>query len=147
MSALDDIFAQPAGARFYRADLHIHSYGASHDVRDPTMTAAAIVATAAREGLSAIALTDHNEIGNVEAALQAARSTQLLVVPGIELSTPQGHLLCYLPTLETLRRFHGQLAIVDSGLATSRCQHAMLECLNLLVPLSGFGILAHVDVQ
>jgi hypothetical protein len=34
MSALDDVLAQPTGARFLRADLHVHSYGASHDVRD-----------------------------------------------------------------------------------------------------------------
>jgi hypothetical protein len=50
-------------------------------------------------GLSVIAITDHNEIGNVEAGIQAA-GTDLLVVPGVELSTPQGHLLCYLPDLE-----------------------------------------------
>jgi hypothetical protein len=47
MSALDDVLAQPTGARFLRADLHIHSYGASHDVRHASMTSAAIVQTAA----------------------------------------------------------------------------------------------------
>jgi energy-coupling factor transporter ATP-binding protein EcfA2/histidinol phosphatase-like PHP family hydrolase len=147
VSILEDILAQPIGARFYRADMHIHSYGASHDVRDATMTPQAIVATAAREGLTIIAITDHNEIGNVEAALLAAQGSGIYVVPGIELSTPQGHLLCYLPTLDALRRLHGQLSIVDRGIATSRCQLAILDCLNLLPPLGGFGILAHVDVQ
>jgi PHP family Zn ribbon phosphoesterase len=119
VSILEDILAQPIGARFYRADMHIHSYGASHDVRDATMTPQAIVATAAREGLTIIAITDHNEIGNVEAALLAAQGSGIYVVPGIELSTPQGHLLCYLPTLDALRRLHGQLSIVDRGIATS----------------------------
>jgi predicted metal-dependent phosphoesterase TrpH len=66
MSALDDVLAQSTGARFLRADLHIHSYGASHDVRDAGMTSAAIVQTAVNEGLSIIAITDHNEISNVE---------------------------------------------------------------------------------
>lgn len=147
MSALEDILAQPVGARFYRADLHIHSYRASHDVRDATMTGEAIVATAIREGLAIIAITDHNEIGNVESALQAAQNSAVYVVPGIELSTPQGHLLCYLPALDALRRLHGQLSIVDRGLGTSRCQQSILDCLNLLPALGGFGILAHVDVQ
>lgn len=147
MSVLEDILAQPIGARFYRADLHIHSRGASHDVRDATMTPEAIVATAAQEGLAIIAITDHNEIGNVEAALVAAKGSEVYVVPGIELSTPQGHLLCYLPNLDALRRLHGQLSIVDRGIATSRCQQSILDCLNLLPPLGGFGILAHVDVQ
>ena len=66
------------------------------------MTAAAIVQTAASEGLSLVAITDHNEIGNVEAALRAAKGSAVFVVPGIELSTPQGRLLCYVPTLDAL---------------------------------------------
>jgi predicted metal-dependent phosphoesterase TrpH len=70
VSVLEDILAQPIGARFYRADLHMHSRGASHDVRDVTMTPEAIVATAAQEGLGIVAITDHNEIGNVEPALR-----------------------------------------------------------------------------
>jgi len=78
------------------------------------MTAAAIVAMAAKEGLSIIALTDHNEITNIEAALQAAKGTSVSVIPAVELSTPQGHLLCYLPKLEDLRRFHGKLSIMDT---------------------------------
>ena len=146
MSALSDILAQPVGAQFLRADLHIHSYGASHDVKDASMTSATIVQTAAKEGLSIIAITDHNEISNVEPALEAARETSVLVVPGVELSTPQGHLLCYVPTLDLLRQFHGRLSIVERGRSTSRCQQSLLECLNLLGQLGGFAILAHVDI-
>ena len=37
---------QAAGATFYRADLHLHSYPASHDVTDTTMTPESIVAAA-----------------------------------------------------------------------------------------------------
>ena len=146
MTVLDEILAQPTGACFCRADLHIHSFGASHDVKDTRMTSSAIVETAACEGLTIVALTDHNEIDNVESALQAAQGSSVYVIPGIELSTSQGHLLCYLPTLNALRRFHGQLSIVDRGLPTSRCQQSILDCLNLLSPLDGFGVLAHVDV-
>ena len=109
------------------------------------MTATAIVSTAVTENLSIIAITDHNEIGNVEAAIEATQGTGILVVPGIELSTSQGHLLCYLPTLAALRKFHGQIDVVDSGLQTSRCQQSILECLNMLSALDGFGVLAHVD--
>lgn len=146
MTVLDDVLKQGTGARFVRADLHIHSFGASHDVKDASMTAAAIVQTAEREGLSIIAITDHNEIDNVEAALKASDGSSVRVIPAIELSTPQAHLLCYLPTLDALRRLRGQLTIVDSGKQTSRCQQSLLDCLNLLPPLGGFGILAHVDV-
>lgn len=143
--ALDLILQQPTGARFYRADLHIHSVGASHDVKDKAMTPAAIVATAITEGLGLIAITDHNEISNVEAALKAAAGKALLVVPGVELSTPQGHLLCYLPTLGQLQKFYGKLSIAGRNTGDSRCQESMLDCLNMVGELGGFGILAHVD--
>src|SRR5258708_22605166 len=146
MAALDDVLTQSTGARFFRADLHIHSFGASHDVKDPNMTADGIVKTAASERLSIIAIADHNEITNIDRAIQASRATSVLVIPSIELSTPQGHLLCYLPTIDTLRRLPGQLAIPDRGKETSRCKHSILDCLNLLQPLGGFAILAHVDV-
>lgn len=146
MAALDDVLAQSTGAHFFRADLHIHSYGSSHDVKDTSMTASAIVQTALREGLSIIAITDHNEIGSVEVAIAETLGTSLLVIPGIELSTAQGHLLCYLPDIESLQKLYGQLSIVDRGTPNSRCQQSVLDCLNLLPALGGFGILAHVDV-
>jgi hypothetical protein len=147
MSVIDEILAQPIGAQFLRADLHIHSFGASHDVKDAQMTAAAIIQAAAKEGLSLIAITDHNEISNTKAALDAAEGTSVTVIPGVELSTNQGHLLCYLPTLVALRRFHGKLSFAELGLQTSRCQHSLIECLNQLSALGGIGVLAHVDIS
>lgn len=145
MAKVDDITALSCGARFYRADLHIHSFGASHDVKDAGMTPQAIVQTAVADGLDVIAIADHNEISGVETALAASEGTDLLVVPAIELSTPQGHLLCYLPSLDMLRQFHGRLDISERGTPTSHCQASMFECLKLVGELGGFAILAHVD--
>ena len=145
VTVLNKIHEQPVGATFFRADLHIHCYRGSHDVSDTGMTAEAIVTTAINENLALIAITDHNEISNVERALAAAEKTTLIVIPAIELSTPQGHLLCYFKTLQNLRSFHGQLSLVDSGLGTSRCQQSILECLKLVQSLGGYCVLAHVD--
>lgn len=146
MTVMEDIAAQSAGASFYRADLHIHSYGGSHDVTDPGMTPAAIVATAAAENISIVSITDHNDITNVASAVQAGAAAGVLVIPGVELSTTQGHLLCYFETVQKLNRFFAGLNIADAGLPTSRCQHSMLECLSSVEAEGGFGILAHVDV-
>ncbi|MDD5259482.1 MAG: AAA family ATPase [bacterium] len=145
MEIIDQVLSQPTGARFYRADLHIHSFGASHDVHDKSMTAEKIVKTALHENLTIIAITDHNEISNVEVAQKAATNTGLYVVPGIELSTSQGHLLCYFPSIQILNTFYGKLTIVDRGQATSRCQQSILECLNITETLGGFCVLAHID--
>ncbi|MGD0182553.1 MAG: TrlF family AAA-like ATPase [Terriglobales bacterium] len=141
----DDIAKLSAGARFFRADLHIHSFGGSHDVKDSSMTPAGIVATAIAERLSLIAVTDHNEITNVEETIKAAAGKSPLVVPGVELTTPQGHLLVYFETFASLEKFWGKLDLADRGTQNSRCQTSMLDCLRLAESQSGSAILAHVD--
>ncbi len=50
---------------FYKADLHIHSFGegmGSYDVTDTRNTPQAIVDTAIAKGIKIISITDHNEI-------------------------------------------------------------------------------------
>lgn len=145
MEQLPEITGLPRGARFVRADLHIHSVAGSHDVADASATPEAIVSTAAGEGLKIISIADHNEIDGVMPALKAAAAAGILVVPAVELSTPEGHLLCYLPNCDNLQRFHAQLDIVDRRTPSSRCRNAMLDCLSKLLPLGGFAMLAHVD--
>lgn len=146
MSISDEIEEQPVGAMFYRADLHIHSYGGSHDVTDAAMTPENIVATAAQESISVISIADHNDISNVQQAVEHGRRRGVTVIPGVELSTAQGHLLCYLPDYPRLMKFCASLTIVDAGLPTSRCQQSILECLTSVNAHGGFGMLAHVDV-
>jgi len=133
------------GASFFRGDLHIHSIAGSHDVQDTTATPEAIVATALAQHVDVIAIADHNEISGVPAAIAAADGSSLLVVPAVELSTAHGHLLCYLPTLDALTRFHSQLTLVDRGAANSRCSNGVVDILNLVQQTGGFAILAHVD--
>jgi hypothetical protein len=133
------------GARFFRGDLHIHSIAGSHDVTDAAATPEAIVRTALAEGLDLIAIADHNEISGIGAAIEAARGTSLLVVPAVELSTAHGHILCYLPTLDALTRFHAKLSLADRGQANSRCSNGVVDILNLVGEGRGFAVLAHVD--
>ena len=68
---LNGIEQLPNGARFYRCDPHVHSYGGSHDVHDTTMTPEAIMQTAVQENIAMVAITDHNEISNVQRAIDA----------------------------------------------------------------------------
>ena len=145
MSFADTLDSLPNGAQFYRADLHIHSFRGSHDVSDTSMTPEAIVDTALSEQLSLIAITDHNEITNIDHALAAADGRRLVVIPGVELSTPEGHLLAYFQDPNSLRHFCGRLDIVGKGTNDSRCQTSMLQCLKLIDPTKGFAILAHID--
>ncbi len=58
------------------------------------MTPKAIVRTAVERGLDMIAISDHNSARNVTASIRAARNTDLIVIPGIEInSSEEVHIL------------------------------------------------------
>lgn len=59
-----------------------------HDAADAGMTLEVIVETAVQEKLDVIAVTGHNEITNVARVLAAGAMSSLLVIPGVEPSTP-----------------------------------------------------------
>ncbi|MGR2751335.1 PHP domain-containing protein [Agromyces arachidis] len=65
-----------------RADLHTHS-----TVSDGTDTPSALAAAAARAGLEAFAITDHDSTAGWAEAAASAREHGVVMIPGIELST------------------------------------------------------------
>lgn len=135
------------GALFYKADLHIHSYGVgsgSFDVTDTSNTPEAIVDTAFDKGLKVISVTDHNEILNSIIAVNYSKDRDILVVPGIEISTTQGHLLLYFETIEQLRAFYGFLTFNQDK---SICNQGIVECLNKAQQHNGIGVLAHISLS
>lgn len=134
------------GAKFLRADLHIHSYGefGSFDVGDHTMTPQAIVDAAIANGLSIISITDHNEIQNSNTAIAYANGKNILVIPGIEVSTTQGHLLLYFPTFKDLRDFYGKLTVNNDK---TLCQQGIAQCLDFAEQCNGIGVLAHIELN
>ena len=111
---------------------------------DATITPEAIVDTALKENLQVISITDHNAIGNVRRAVERAKGKAILVVPGVELSTAQGHLLIYCPTHELLEGFFGKLDITADR---KGCNNTVPQCLKLAEAFNGFGICAHIDLE
>lgn len=74
-------------------DLHIHS-GLS-PCADITMTPNNIINMARLKRLDAIAITDHNCTKNLRVAWEIAKSTDIILVPGVELTTKEEvHLVC-----------------------------------------------------
>jgi len=102
-----------------RVDLHIHSTAS-----DGRLSPAEVVRQAAKNGLSVIAITDHDTIDGIASALITAKGFPgLEVIPGIELSTyvPQGevHILGYFIDYND----HEFQAILE-GLRNSRIKRA-----------------------
>jgi len=80
-------------------DMHIHS--ALSPCADNDMTPNNIVNMAVLKGLDIISVTDHNSCGNLRAVMEAAKDTELLVIPGMEVETEEEvHVLCYFPSIE-----------------------------------------------
>jgi ABC-type lipoprotein export system ATPase subunit/histidinol phosphatase-like PHP family hydrolase len=144
--AMIDFSVINSGASFYKADLHIHSFGeeGSYDVTDTNMTPENIVDTAIEQGLSIISITDHNEDRNSNRAIKYSQGKKILVIPGIEISTLQGHLLVYFEKYDDLKNFRGKLTISDNK---ETCAQGIVECLSLAKQYNGIGVLAHIELD
>ncbi len=91
-----------------RADLHVHTtYSA-----DSLITPQDLVYYSKKRGLNACAVTDHNTL---EGAFKIAKETDFLIIPGMEVSSADGHIVALnvkelvpkgLSALETVERIH-----------------------------------------
>jgi len=69
-----------------KIDLHVHS----HYSHDSVITPEELVFYAKKHGLDGVAITDHDRI---EGALKIAKETNFLIIPGIEISSSNGHII------------------------------------------------------
>jgi hypothetical protein len=146
----DEIAKFDNGARFYTADLHIHSFGASREIQDSTLTPEAIVTAAIKQGISIICVTDHNTDANIVSTVDFARrhAGQLLALAGVEVSTANGHVLAYFAPdqIQSVRTLLGQLNI--SGEWGSRESHTAMSMADVVArveALGGVAVAAHID--
>ncbi len=100
-----------------RLDLHVHS----HWSPDSKLTLEAAVDRLGIAGVAGFALTDHNTIaGHRELREIAQRFQMYRFIPGVEVSTAEGHLLVY--GIEELPPIHAPL---DDTLDWVRSHHAV----------------------
>jgi predicted metal-dependent phosphoesterase TrpH len=87
----------------YRFDPHVHTWYSA----DASSSPEEVIAAARARGLHGLVLTDHNSCDAYRYCLKAGLAREegtpvdgFLVVPGVEVSTAEGHLLCYGPLLD-----------------------------------------------
>lgn len=91
-----------------RADLHVHTTYS----KDSLITPKELVYYAKKRGLNAVAITDHNSL---DGAYKIAKQTDFFVIPGMEVSSADGHIVALnvheliprgLSAPETIKRIH-----------------------------------------
>jgi hypothetical protein len=150
LNGLDLIQQLEAGAEFVTAELHVHSAGHSDDVRDGTMTVEAVVDAAVGKGVQLLSVTDHNNDKQVAPSLAhgARYADLLLVIPGVEVTTANGHLLVYCdPTTPEL--ITTLLAKIDlkgpKGGRDSHTSRSMADVIAVAHDLGAIAVAAHID--
>lgn len=147
---LTDITRFDNGARFYAADLHVHSYGASADVSDSQMTVEAIVDAAVADKLAVLAITDHNTDKHVLQSIDYATkyADRLLVLAGVEITTANGHLLVYFAPerADGVTKLLARINLVgQQGARDSHTTASMADVMAEAEKLGGLCVAAHID--
>lgn len=151
-------------------DFHIHS--ALSPCADNDMTPNNIVNMAALSGLNAIAVSDHNTIGNVKALVEAGKNCGVEVIPAMEVETAEEvHILTLFPNIQAAEYvasevykslpdiknrpdIFGEQIIMDSGdnitgyeekLLISPTNLSINSLFGLVLSAGGLFIPAHVD--
>jgi predicted metal-dependent phosphoesterase TrpH len=114
------------------ADLHIHTSCS----KDGESSVAQVLATAAAVGIDVIAITDHDTMDGYQIAREIA--SEVLVIPGVEVSTKDGHLIALgvttapepgMPVLDTITKVHQAGGVTILPHPFHRYRHgAALKC-------------------
>jgi len=108
-----------------KAELHCHSHHEGEKtifcrfLYEATQPVEKLIDTAVEKGIKILAITDHDRINAIPKAQQyiADNNLDILLIPGSEISTKDGHILAYniktpipakLPAEETIKRIHEQ---------------------------------------
>jgi len=141
------------GLKYRKLDLHLHT-PASRDFEDSTVTPQQFVETAIQRGLDGIAITDHNTGAWVDEIKSAAKDTELVVFPGVEITCQGGkeglHIIalfdptCSQAHIETLLSRLG-LDPEQYGDLSAVVNKSPIELAKIVEDMGGLTVLAHAN--
>ena len=153
MSTPSEILELQSGAQWLKADLHTHT-PASEDMDEKwsNSTAEDLVEIAIEKGLDVIAITDHNTAAWCDDVRAAASGTSLTVLPGVEISTHQGHILALFDCDVPASRIEDLLVTVgiprnDFGRLDVATAQGIAEVADEIAKAKGVAIAAHIDAS
>jgi len=150
MEEIEPITRKTKGAEFIKADLHVHT-PKSYDV-DEDITPEEFVEEFVENGIKLIAITDHNCSGWYEEVKEAAEGRPLTVLPGVEITTPQGsehrvHLTAIFPPEKFTRINHllSQIGINPEEDLEAEANDPLWSICDKILENDGIPILPHID--
>jgi len=146
---LEEILSLPNGARYYKADLHVHT---PHDPeryeRKGEVAASDIIEGARSARVEIIAITDHNCAAGVDEVKIAGEERGVVVFPGVEL-TASVHILNVFDrdvdgdTVRDFCRIAG-IALDKIGTTSTVTEKSPIQILNMDYDRPRVAIAAHV---
>ena len=153
MSSPSEILKLQSGAQWLKADLHTHTpASADMDEKWSNSTAEHLVAIAIKKGLDIIAITDHNTAAWCDDVRVAASGTSLTVLPGVEITTHQGHILALFDCDVPASRIEDLLVTVgiareNFGRLDVATDLGIVEVADDIAKAGGVAIAAHIDAS
>ena len=137
------------GTGFRKVDLHIHT-PESTCYSEPSVTPEQIVDAATSAGLEVMAITDHNTVEAIDDIRRLAEKNDLLVFPGVELSTKGGHFIALFELdtpVASLEDFLDNVGIDREGWgdAATVADGDVDEVLRKIEERGGLAIAAHIE--
>jgi predicted metal-dependent phosphoesterase TrpH len=139
------------GTRWFKCDLHLHTT-ASKCFQDKAVTPEQWVDRAIEQGLNCVAMTDHNTGFSIDAIKVAAKSKNLTVFPGVEITCDSSkiHLLILFDTSKTTQDIEHFLVRADIksihfGEELASTFQSVLQIASLAKTDGALVIPAHID--
>jgi hypothetical protein len=153
LSQIPDFAGVDNGASFYKVDLHFHT-PASHDYKDRSVRYERLVEKALEAGLNMVAVTDHNTGAGFDEMTKTARNSPLVVLPGVEITVENIHLLAIFPENSSCRDvtflLHNlKIKDNDFGKKETICsvELSIANVLEEIEQAGGIGIAAHTGSE
>lgn len=137
------------GARFHKADLHTHT-PASTDYADKSAMPADLIAAAEAGGVTLLGVTDHNSADWIDAMRAAAAGSTVTIIPGVEITSPEGHILALFDThtaAQTLSDLLIEIGIprAHHGKEEALSKQHVEEVVRSIHKAGGLAIAAHAN--
>jgi predicted ATPase len=146
----------PNGAKYFRCALQVNPFsylknnrGEDHGLGEQEYNSQ-LISKCEEFQITVVAVTDHNHVGAIGEIRKCAKSSDIIVLPGFEVSSSEGvHLLCIFDQdkeIDVLERYLGDLGIHTTSPSTKNSSESFSEILRKVQSKKwgGICVAAHI---